>query len=115
MTQETRLWRAGCVFRALSPVTFVVLSSLQGGHEVDYCFFAPFFQLCSASPGEAQHLLQSPSSVSLSSVKTYDVKIKKKRKKKSMYHYACCNVIMQPVNQTQKDDKVHRHYQVSSR
>lgn len=78
MTQEIRLGMAGCVFRPLSPVTFVVLSSLQGGHAVDYCFLASSSQLCSASPGEVQHLLQSPSSGSLSSVETWCAHLKKK-------------------------------------
>lgn len=60
-----------------SPATFGVLSSWKEDHGA-YCYFlVPSSQLCSATLLEAQQLLQSPSSGSLSSGNTCNIQIYK--------------------------------------
>lgn len=53
----------------LLPGASAVPSSLRADHTGDCCFPAPTSQFYSASPGRAQHLLQSPSFGSLDSMR----------------------------------------------
>lgn len=55
--------------RVSLPGAFAVPSSLPEDHTGDCCFPAPASPFCSASPAQAQHLLQSPSFGSLDSTR----------------------------------------------